>query len=273
MAEEYSQRQRDFHTVIFEADTAAGKWFDIVLILAILLSIVMVSLESVDSLSAKYHNFFVATEWVLTIFFTIEYILRLYAVRKAITYAKSFYGIIDLISILPTYLSLLLPGSETFMVVRALRLLRIFRVFKLVGFLHQGKVIIDALKQSREKIFVFMTFILLLVTILGSFMYLIEGHSDSGFSSIPVSIYWAIVTLTTVGYGDIAPVTAFGQAIAAFIMLLGYSVIAVPTGIVTSELVRKKKSEVTTQVCPSCGAEGHDADAKFCNQCGASLND
>jgi voltage-gated potassium channel len=264
--------RENLHEIIFEADTPAGKFFDVALLIFILLSILVVMLESVNEIQQRYAEYFAIAEWVFTIFFTIEYILRLLCVYKPMRYATSFFGVVDLLSILPTYLSLLFPVSGSLMAVRALRLIRIFRIFKLGGFLNEGAVIISALKESRAKITVFLTFIMLMVTVLGSVMYLVEGTADSGFTSIPRSIYWAIVTLTTVGYGDIAPVTELGQFIAAIIMIMGYGVLAVPTGIVSAEMVKQSnENTTTTQACKSCLMEGHDVDAKFCKYCGEEL--
>jgi voltage-gated potassium channel len=249
------------HEVIFEADTKAGKLFDVILLIAILASVIIVIIESVPSYHEEYGALFIALEWAFTVFFTIEYGLRLYAVYKPMKYAKSFFGIIDLMSILPTYLSLIFVGTHSLMIVRGLRLLR---------------VIMSALKASRDKIFLFVIFILIMVSIFGSIMYLVEGASNDQFDSIPRSIYWAIVTLTTVGYGDISPVTPFGQAIAAIIMISGYAIIAVPTGIVTAEAMQQaentKNKEVSTQSCRHCSAEGHDEDAEYCKYCGESIH-
>lgn len=268
-------RKEKIHEIIFEADTPVGKAFDITLMVIILLSVLIVMLESVASLNAKHHQLFFVLEWIFTIFFTIEYGLRLYCVYNPKKYALSFYGIIDLLAIIPTYLSLFIIGTHYLIVIRALRLLRIFRIFKLVKFLNEGNTLIRALIASRAKILVFMLFVLLLVTILGSVMYLVEADTNEKFDSIPRSIYWAIVTLTTVGYGDISPATNFGQFIAAFVMLLGYAVIAVPTGIVSSEIMRNDgyKQNTNTQACRYCSQEGHDDDAVHCKYCGEILNE
>lgn len=273
MSDNYSSLQKQLHEVIFEADTRAGKNFDILLLIIIVLSIVVVALESVTGYRAQYGRIFHDLEWIFTIFFSIEYILRLYCVRKPIKYALSFLGIIDLLAIIPTFASVIFAGSQGLLVIRAIRLLRVFRIFKLMGFLKQGRVLLLALRQSKEKITVFFIFVILVVTILGSVMYLIEGQSGSGFTSIPRSIYWAIVTLTTVGYGDIAPVTALGQFIASFIMILGYSIIAVPTGIISAELVKEPVGAGNTQACRNCSREGHDDNAVYCKYCGDQLND
>jgi voltage-gated potassium channel len=261
------------HEIIFEADTFAGKFFDIVLLIFILLSVAVVLLESLPDNSTQAKLVYYYAEWFFTIVFSIEYVLRIYSTKKPLRYIFSFYGIIDLLSVLPTYLSLFFAGSHVLAIIRMLRLLRVFRVLKLVQFLGASSMLIESLKRSRYKIGVFFLTVIILVTILGSIMYLVEG-SDSGFTSIPRSIYWAIVTITTVGYGDIAPVSPVGQFIAAVIMLIGYAIIAVPTGIITSEIVSsKKKIQTNSQVCSNCNATGHDDDAEFCKYCGASLGD
>ena len=262
------------HEVIFEADTPAGKWFDVILILFIVLSVIAVMLETVPSLADKYGNTFYIAEWIFTIIFTVEYILRLYSVEKPLNYAKSFYGLVDILSIIPTFLSIFIVGSHSLLVIRALRLLRIFRVFKLANFLNQGVILGNPLKASIPKISVFLYSVVLMTVILGSMMYFIEGQANPGFDSIPRSVYWAIVTLTTVGYGDISPVTTLGQFFAAIVMILGYGVIAVPTGVVTSELLSSAKSKktLTTQSCKHCAKEGHDKDALFCKFCGFRLD-
>jgi voltage-gated potassium channel len=257
--------------IIFEADTRAGKLFDVILIAAILLSVLAVMLDSVASVRYNYGRILYAIEWMFTLLFSIEYILRLLCVGRPIQYATSFFGIVDLLAILPTYLSLFIPGSQYLLVIRILRVLRIFRVFKLVQYLSEAKLLLQALRESRQKITVFLCAVLALVVIFGSLMYLIEG-SKNGFTSIPRSIYWTIVTLTTVGYGDISPKTNLGQTIASIIMILGYGIIAVPTGIVTVELTRAHKNKITTQACPECSAEGHDPDAKYCKFCSAGLH-
>ncbi len=258
------------HEVIFEADTPAGKLFDLLLIVCIMVSVILVMLDSVNSIRDKWGDVLYLCEWFFTLLFTIEYILRLISVRRSISYATSFFGIVDLMAILPTYFSVFLPGSQYLLVIRVLRVLRIFRVFKLVQYLSEARLLIQALKASRRKITVFIFTVFTLVIIFGSLMYLIEDAAD-GFTSIPRSIYWAIVTLTTVGYGDISPKTGIGQALSAIIMIIGYAIIAVPTGIVTVELSHAFKKRLSTQACPNCSAEGHDSDAKYCKYCGASL--
>lgn len=261
------------HAIIFEADTPLGKLFDIVLLVLILASVLAVMLETVHELDSKYHTLFLTIEWIVTILFTIEYLLRIYSVMRPSKYIFSFYGIIDLMAILPAYISLLIAGSQYLLTIRALRLLRIFRVFKLARYLVEGRVLMHALKASRPKIIVFLTTIFSLVIFIGTLMYLIEGDSDSGFTSIPRSVYWAIVTITTVGYGDIAPVTTLGQMLSAALMVLGYAIIAIPTGIVSVELAQASRElkAVNTTSCPSCAKEGHDIDAEFCKFCGANL--
>ena len=258
------------HEVIFEADTAAGRAFDVLLLWCIVLSVLAVLLESVAAVHERYAWFLRAAEWAFTILFTVEYVLRLVSVGRPLRYASSFFGVVDLLAIVPTYLSVLLPGAQTLLVIRALRLLRVFRVLKLVRFVEEARVLGQALRASRHKITVFLGTVATLVLIVGTLMYLIEGEAN-GFDSIPRSIYWAIVTLTTVGYGDIAPTTVLGQMLASVVMILGYSIIAVPTGIVTVELSKATKEQVSTQACPQCSAEGHDADAKHCKYCGARL--
>jgi voltage-gated potassium channel len=258
--------------IIFEADTPAGKRFDVALLVAILASVLAVMLDSVASVRAEYGGALDLAEWIFTILFSVEYLLRLVCVPIPWHYARSFFGVVDLLAILPTYLSLLLPGAEHFMVIRGLRLLRIFRVFKLGRFLGEASILRNALAESRHKITIFLGTIAILVTILGTAMYLIEGE-ENGFTSIPLSVYWAVVTMTTVGYGDLAPQTGMGKALAALVMVLGYSIIAVPTGIVTAGIVESTVAarRVSTRCCAQCMAEGHDLDALFCKECGASL--
>lgn len=263
--------------VIYGTNTVAGRLFDVILLILILLSVLMVMLETIDSVDEKYHTFLVVCEWIITIFFTIEYILRLISVKKPSEYIFSFYGIIDLIAILPMYLSFFVTGSNILSVVRALRLLRIFRILNLVNFTSQSSELKLAIKTSRTKIIVFIYFVLVVCILLGSLMYVIEGK-ENGFTSIPVSIYWCIVTLTTVGYGDIAPQTPLGQIIASFIMILGYGIIAVPTGIVTAEFAKNRNKNMPIVLsqsgnpCPGCGAEDHRENAQFCYRCGHELN-
>ena len=262
--------RQKLHEVIFEADTPAGKWFDVLLILAILASVVMVMLDSVGTIQKSYGPILLAGEWFFTILFTIEYLLRLVSVGRPLAYATSFFGVVDLLAILPTYLSILIPGAQYLLVIRILRVLRIFRILKLVQYLGEARMLTQALRASSRKITVFLIVVLTLVTIFGSLIYLIEDPKD-GFTSIPKSIYWSIVTLTTVGYGDISPKTGLGQLLSALIMIIGYGIIAVPTGIVTIELAQAFKRQISTQACPECSAEGHDIDAKHCKYCGSRL--
>jgi voltage-gated potassium channel len=264
-----SWRQR-LHTIIFESDTPAGKAFDLILLVSIIASVIVVMLDSVASVSASYGTLLAGLEWAFTILFTAEYILRLLAVRRPLAYVGTFFGVVDLLAIVPTYLSLLLPGVQYLLVVRVLRLLRIFRILKLAEYLNEGRTLGQALLASRRKISVFLLTVVTVVIIVGALMYVVEGP-ESGFADIPTSIYWAVVTLTTVGYGDIAPQTSLGQAIAVVVMLLGYGIIAVPTGIVTLELSRASAPAPSGQACSHCGAEGHDADAQFCKYCGNAL--
>jgi voltage-gated potassium channel len=260
------------HTVIFEADTPAGRAFDIALICAIALSVVLVIAESATTGSVRIARILFVGEWALTILFTLEYIARLIAVRRPLAYATSFFGIVDLMAILPAYASIFVGGGRYFLVVRALRLLRIFRIFKLAHFLNQANVLTTALRASRVKIAVFLSTVLTLVVIIGALMYVIEGPGN-GFTSIPMGMYWAVVTLTTVGYGDVAPSTNLGRFVASLVMILGYGIIAVPTGIVTTELVNaaRRPEDVSGQACPACAAEGHPVGAKFCFSCGGAL--
>lgn len=258
------------HEVIFEADTPAGKWFDVVLILAILASVLLVMLDSVSTIQKSYGQILTAGEWFFTILFTIEYFLRLLSVGRPAAYATSFFGVVDLLAILPTYLSIFFPGAQYLLVIRILRVLRIFRILKLVQYLGEARLLIQALRASLRKIVVFLVTVLTLVTIFGAMIYLVEDPKN-GFTSIPKSIYWAIVTLTTVGYGDISPQTILGQLLSSLIMIIGYGIIAVPTGIVTVELAQAFKRQISTQACLECSAEGHDKDAKFCKYCGSRL--
>jgi voltage-gated potassium channel len=259
------------HEIIFEADTKTGKIFDILLIISIIVSVLVVMADSVASLNKSFGVYFYAAEWFFTILFTTEYFLRIISVKKPLKYCFSFFGIIDLLAVLPTYLSIFIPASRYLLIIRILRVLRIFRVLKLAKYIGEAKVLKEALAASSRKIIVFISAVITLVVVFGSLMYLVEGPA-SGFTSIPKSIYWAIVTMTTVGYGDISPATPQGQALASFIMILGYGIIAVPTGIVTAELTWKKPKEITTQACPECMAEGHDKDALYCKYCSAKLN-
>ena len=258
------------HEVIFEADTPAGRTFDVALLVSIGLSVLAVILESVAGIQERFGSALRAIEWIFTILFTVEYVLRLICIRRPLRYAFSFFGIVDLLAILPTYLSLVIPGAQSLLVIRSLRLLRIFRVLKIVRHLDELSALVEAVKATRTKITVFVMVVMTLVLIMGSAMYVVEG-AESGFTSIPRGIYWAIVTVTTVGYGDLAPRTVLGQMIAAVAMLLGYSLIIIPTGIFSTELARITARPVSTQNCPACIREGHDPDATHCKYCGEKL--
>ena len=258
------------HTVIFEADTPAGKAFDVVLLLAILLSVTTVALESVAPIRERFGAELRVAEWFFTGLFTIEYVLRMVAVLKPLRYARSFFGLVDLLALLPTYLSMLLPGAQSLLVVRVIRLLRVFRILKLASFLGQADILLTALRASRQKIIVFLGGVLSTVVIMGSVMYLVEG-GENGFDSIPRGMYWAVVTMTTVGFGDITPKTVLGQFFASMLMIAGYGILAVPTGIVSVELAAAARKHVDTQACPGCGTYGHDQDAVYCKHCGTSL--
>ena len=257
-------------TIIFEADTPLGKAFDVGLLYCILVSVLVVMLDSVDLYARRFSTAFHLLEWLFTIVFTIEYALRLWSVRRPLRYALSFFGLVDLISIIPTYLSLLLSGANVLLIVRVFRILRVFRVLKLAQFSSQANLLMRAIRGSRHKIAVFFTFVAAVVTTFGCLMYLIEGR-ENGFTSIPRSIYWAIVTLTTVGYGDLYPHTNLGQMLAALVMITGYAVIAVPTGIFTAELTSEIRRERQLRSCSRCNKPDHDANALYCSQCGAPL--
>lgn len=258
------------YRVIFEADTSAGKFFDIMLLVVILMSVVVVMLDSVGSIQQKYGGILSVLEWLFTILFTIEYLLRLICVNSQRRYAGSFFGVVDLLAVIPTYLSLFLPGSHFFMVIRVVRLLRIFQIFEFEQYVKEAKMLGIALRASRRKIVVFLLTVFTLVIILGSVLYVVEGP-ERGFTSIPRSIYWAIVTLTTVGYGDLSPKTNFGQTLAAIIMILGYSIIVVPTGFVTVEMTRTFERQQNKKECTRCKAVDHESDAEFCRHCGTKL--
>lgn len=273
-ADELSGWRLHIYIVVFESDTPAGRAFDVGLILVILASVLAVMLESVSGIRAEYGRILFAAEWAFTVLFTIEYGLRLACVGRPWRYARSFFGIVDLLATIPTYLSLVLPGAQFLLVIRLLRILRVFRVLKLVHYVSEADTLLEAMRASRRKLTVFLVSVGTLVVILGSLMYLIEG-ARNGYTSIPRSIYWAIVTLTTVGYGDISPQTNLGQALAAVVMMTGYAIIAVPTGIVTSEMTRRRtqldQEQARTRTCDACGAGGHEGDAAFCNRCGTRL--
>ena len=265
-----SRLKQNIKTIIFGTDTRVGKLFDEILIIAIILSIITVLFDSVSEYHQQYGQILNFAEWIFTIMFTIEYSMRIYCIKRPLSYVFSFYGIIDLLSVIPTYLSVLLPGTEVLSVIRILRVLRIFRVLKLVQYMGEANHLWEALIASKTKIFVFLFSVMNIVVILGSIMYLIEGEA-AGYTSIPKSIYWAIVTLTTVGYGDIHPLTSLGQAISAVIMLIGYSIIAVPTGIVTTELHFSKSKNENKIECIVCEKIDLDEDSLFCNKCGSKI--
>ena len=260
--------------VVFEAETPAGKYFDVALLWAIVLSVVTVLLESVESIERDYGLLLHVLEWIFTIIFMGEYFLRIWLVRKPSRYIFSFFGIIDFLSWIPSFLALLLPASHSLLVIRILRLLRVFRVLKMVGHIRGANLIMQALFASRAKITVFFFAMLILATLMGTMAYIIEGgEPDTDFTSIPISIYWAIVTITTLGYGDIAPITVAGKFLAAFCVLIGYCIIAVPTGIVISETLNLvRRQDETTDACPSCGVHGHLVDARYCRRCGEKLD-
>ena len=262
------------YTIIFEADTRAGRWFDVALIVLILASVAVVVADSVPALQARWHQVFWAAEWVFTLLFTIEYVARLLCVRQPLRYATSFFGIVDLLALLPTYLALLLPEAHVLIDVRVLRLLRIFRVFKLTAYMTEYSSLGQALRASRRKITVFLTAVLMIVLVMGTLMYVVEGPSN-GFESIPTAVYWAITTMTTVGFGDITPKTDMGRFIASVMMLLGWGTLAVPTGIVTAEMASQRGAAPqvpTTRTCPECLTEGHLPEAHYCLHCGAHLS-
>ena len=259
------------HIIVEGTDTRLGKLFDIVLLITILASVAVVMLDSVLYMRLQYGTLFFYAEWFFTILFTIEYMLRLLSAPNRLRYAFSFFGIVDLLSVLPSYLSLMFVGVQYLLVIRILRILRVFRVLKLTAYMQQAGFLASALKTSQQKITVFFLSLVLLVTIFGSIIYVVEGP-ENGFTSIPLSIYWAVVTMTTVGYGDMSPKTPLGQAIATMVMITGYSIIAVPTGIFTSELARNMRPQLNPVTCPNCGKFGHAVGAEFCDRCGHALH-
>ncbi|MFV0530586.1 MAG: ion transporter [Flavobacteriales bacterium] len=262
------------HEIIFESDTFLGKFFDVALFVLIILSIGIVFLDSIVPIHKEYENLLLILEWVVTILFTIEYILRIWVLKKPWRYIFSFYGVIDFLSIVPTYLSVFFAGTHFLAAIKIMRLFRVFRVFKLSRYIKESNLLAASLRASIRRIIVFISFIFFTVVVIGSMMYVIEGE-EAGFTSIPTGIYWAIVTITTVGYGDISPITPLGQFLASLVMLLGYGVLAIPTGIVSAEMISQAKKgesfKITTQACPSCGGEGHASDAKYCKFCGHKL--
>ena len=262
-----------WHEIVFEADTPKGKAFDIGLLVTIVASILIVMLQSVSTINQEYGNILNIADWVITIGFSIEYALRIACVRRPWRYIFSFWGIVDLLSVLPSYVALVIPGSHYLSVVRVLRLIRIFRIFKLNSYIQESRVLLEALKAARPKIVVFLLVVMSLILVMGTTVYVIENFADdsSEFTSIPKAIYWAIVTITTVGYGDIAPQTVLGQTIAAIAMILGYAIIIVPSGIFSVEIIAASKAQTNTQVCLTCSKEGHDDDASYCKYCGSKL--
>jgi len=264
------QSRQKLYRIIFDTDTPASKGFDVALIFVILLSVLAVVLESIPSVAARFGSELHIFEWIITIVFTLEYIARIWTHPKPLQYIFSFYGIIDFLSIIPTYLDVILAGAMTLSVIRGLRLLRIFRIMKITRYSREGRIIIEAMKASRVKILVFLFAVIVIVLVIGSLMYLIEGE-ESGFTSIPAGIYWAIVTLTTVGYGDITPMTLLGKTIASFVMIMGYGIIAVPTGIVTFEIATAVRRSKEKRECTHCGHAQHDADANYCKSCGGKI--
>lgn len=259
--------------IIFESDTPVAKGFDILLAILIFMSVGVILLDSVQEYHERFGTLFYYTEWVITLLFTLELGLRIYCLHKPLLYLKSFYGIIDVLAVLPTWLMLVLPGAQTLVVIRLLRTLRLFRVLEMMALVGQGRLLLDALKRSRGQIMLFLFTILMLVTIFSTFLYLIEPY-EAGFTSIPTSIYWGIVTLTTVGYGDISPVTPLGQFISVMIMLAGYSIIALPAGVFSAEVIRSlREDRYSDEACPGCGKNQHEHDAKYCKYCGTWLNE
>ncbi|NOK59870.1 MAG: ion transporter [Chloroflexi bacterium AL-W] len=262
--------QQQLHSIIFEADTPAGRFFDVMLIICIFTSVLVVILESVVSIQAQYGLLLIVIEWIFTILFTIEYVLRLLSVRRPLRYAFSFFGIIDLLSIIPTYLAIFVAGVQSLIVIRVFRLLRLFRILKMVKYINEANVLLTALRASQPKITVFLLTVLSVTVIVGAAMHLIEGP-EHGFTNIPMSMYWAIVTLTTVGFGDITPQTTPGRLLASILMVMGYGIIAVPTGIVSVELSRATRAYHEANACHGCGRMGHDLDAEYCKYCGEAL--
>lgn len=265
---ERTKWKRNLFRIIFKSDTKLGKLFDILLLLLILISTFIVMMESVQVFDAKWHRIFVILEIVITTIFTVEYVMRIITLRNKKDYIFSFFGIIDLLAILPFYLSLFIPITKYFIILRMLRMLRIFRILNLMDFMNDGYYIVRALKGSSRKIYIFLLFLVLFSVIVGSMMFMVEGHRE-GFESIPQSIYWAVVTVTTVGYGDVSPGTPLGKFLSVLLMLAGYSIIAVPTGIVTAEM-RNKRQEIG-KMCDRCGNNDVDDDSRYCKKCGERI--
>ncbi len=262
--------RKKLYDIIFGTESPAGKRFDLVLIYIIILSVVAVSLDSIGAIASNYKTLLVIAEWAFTIAFTLEYLVRIYCSPKPWAYIRSFYGIVDFLSIIPTYLTFFLPQASYLIVFRLLRVLRIFRVLKLARYIGETNILLRSLAMSRRKVLVFFSSVLVLATIIGSLMFIVEGP-ENGFTSIPTSIYWSIVTITTVGYGDITPHTVIGKFLAAATMLIGYSIIAVPTGILTAEIASEIQRERNHKVCPNCNHSGHEKDAKYCRVCGVKF--
>jgi len=262
--------RENLHTIIFEAETPGGKVFDVLLLIAIVLSLMAIILGSVDKVHSAYGHLLVQVEWVFTVLFSIEYVLRIICVKRPSHYVRSFYGIVDLLAVLPTYLAFFVGGAQSFLVIRSIRLLRMFRIFKLARYSIEAEILMQAMRASSRKIIIFIGAATTIVVIMGSVMHFIEGPQN-GFENIPASMYWAIVTMTTVGYGDIVPQTVLGKMVASLIMILGYGMIAVPTGIVSVELAHASSLSVSTRTCPGCSREGHDLDALCCRFCGDRL--
>ncbi|UOE38888.1 MULTISPECIES: ion transporter [Chryseobacterium] len=260
--------KRFLYRVIYRSDTRLGKLFDVVLLVLILLSTAIIMMESIPKFDKKFHNYFVITEWIISIFFSAEYFLRIAVIKNKKNYIFSFFGIIDFLALVPFYLSFFFPITKYFLIFRMLRMLRVFRIFNLLDFMDDGYLIVRALKNSSRKIYIFLLFLIIFSVIVGSLMFMVEG-GRSGFETIPQSIYWAVVTVTTVGYGDVSPITPMGKFFAVILMLAGYSIIAVPTGIVTAEMRSKRQN--LEKVCERCGNEDIDDDARYCKQCGKKL--
>ncbi len=262
--------RRRCYDVIFGHEKGAGRNFDVALIVAIVVSVLVTMLDSVAELHAAHGRLFLLLEWTFTVLFSLEYLLRLVIVREPLRYARSFFGVIDLLAVLPTYLSLLIPGAQYLLVIRVLRIVRVFRILKLIRYIDESALLLEALSRSRRKIFVFLLSIVSIVVIFGALMFIVEGPAH-GFTSIPMGMYWAIVTVATVGYGDVAPGTPGGRLIASVLMLIGYGIIAVPTGIYTAELASSLRQQRDHRRCDGCSVAGHEADALFCRRCGTAL--
>ncbi|MGI2114250.1 ion transporter [Shewanella frigidimarina] len=265
-----SPLKQQLRSVIFGTETPAGKRFDITLMVCIVLSVILIFIDTIEHINSQYGDYISIAEWTFTVFFTVEYILRLYCSLNRLHYARSFFGVVDLVSILPSYLGLIFPGANVALALRVLRLFRVFRVLKLLRYLSDDNLLIKAMMQSSRKVFIFFFSVSLIIMVLSVVMYVVEGPNN-GFTSIPKSMYWTVVTITTVGYGDITPQTPLGQGIAALTMLIGYSIIAIPTGILTAEISHEMVRTRDLRKCSNCGKKGHDNDAEYCNHCGSEL--